>query len=1018
MRHQIRAVLFDLDGVVAFTDRYHYLAWKKLADEKGWAFDQEVNHRLRGIPRLASLQAILDHNRIDLPAAEKEALADRKNEYYKALLRGINKDDLYPGIVEFLRRLKATGVKLALCSSSRNAGMVLRKLGLRKWFDAVVTGADLTHAKPHPEIFLKAASALGVHPQYGLVFEDAASGVEAARAARMKCIGVGTAEQVPNAAERVTDYATIDLDAMLDTGRPGRPPAEEWAWSETAPVTSRAACWETDFALSNGLIGVRGAVEEDDPRSGGRDGAATLLNGIYGFEPYQHVVKFPGYPERKHAILRVCDWTGVTLRVDGETFSPYEGACSHYRRSLNLRAGRLERTIVWTSPAGRRVRIDAERLVSLPRRRIAAQRYRVTALDPCRLRFESVVRAPVKNPKFKAPQIEIADVAERDGALAMTARVTTAPLAAGMAFAHAWRGPAGAAEAGAAPRAAEGDAHRWTWEVDVPAGGAAELVKVAAFAMDVDPADGAAAALAADEARRARDDGFERLRAEQEAAWAAWWDAADVRIDGAPRDQQAVRFSLFHLRQSHPEDDRRSISANALTGDLYSGHVFWDTEMYLMPPFAYARPELQRSLLMYRHGLLDKARERARQMGGEGALFSWNSISGEECGVVYEAATAEYHIECAVACAIDRYVRSTGDRAFLHGPGAEILFETARFLSGRGAFIPARGGRFCLNVVCGPDEYGCGVNNNCYTNVLTRWHLRYALATHAGMRRACPGKLKALERRIGLRPEELARWRRAADRMYVPWNARRGIHEQDDSFLYLDPADMNLIPRNTDIRGQMHPLNLWRLQVAKQADVVLLMFVRSEEFTPAQKRANYAFYEPRTCHGSSLSAGIHSILAAEIGLEEPAGDYFRESAMMDLDDFKNNTAGGVHAAAMGATWMAVVNGFAGFRDESRGFRFAPRLPSSWSGYGFTLALAGRRVRVEVGPAGATYRLMSGPAIRFASGGRPVALTPARPERTMPLLPWAKPSRNPGRGSPSGMNARRPRGRRARAEMKP
>jgi beta-phosphoglucomutase len=214
----IKAVLFDLDGVIVFTDRYHYLGWKRLADENGWAFDEEVNNGCRGVPRMESLEVILRHNGVELPDAEKEELASKKNAYYVELLSDINEADVYPGAVDFLKRLRSTGVKIALCSSSKNAPLVLESLGLEAYFDAVVTGADIQKAKPDPEIFLLGASRVGVEPGKCVVFEDAPSGVAGALAAGMKCVGVGSPELLTEAPVTIEDYQSIDISLLLRTG--------------------------------------------------------------------------------------------------------------------------------------------------------------------------------------------------------------------------------------------------------------------------------------------------------------------------------------------------------------------------------------------------------------------------------------------------------------------------------------------------------------------------------------------------------------------------------------------------------------------------------------------------------------------------------------------------------------------------------------------------------------------------------------------------------------------------------
>lgn len=215
MSEQAKALIFDLDGVVVFTDKYHYLGWKKLADENGWSFDEEFNNNLRGVSRMKSLELMLEHNGLDLPEDEKNRLADRKNEYYKELLQRINESDLYPGAVGFVKKVRELGLKTALASSSKNAQAVLVALDLEPLFDAVVTGNDITRSKPDPEIFLLAAKKLGMKPEDCVVFEDAGSGVEAAHRAGMRAVGVGPVETVGAAEIVMQDYAELDLENVL-----------------------------------------------------------------------------------------------------------------------------------------------------------------------------------------------------------------------------------------------------------------------------------------------------------------------------------------------------------------------------------------------------------------------------------------------------------------------------------------------------------------------------------------------------------------------------------------------------------------------------------------------------------------------------------------------------------------------------------------------------------------------------------------------------------------------------------
>lgn len=200
----IKACIFDLDGVVVDTAHYHFLAWRRLAGELGFELTIGQNERLKGVSRMRSLEIILELAGIDLPPDEKEKMADKKNGWFVGYLDRMKPDEIFPGVRELIHDLKSRGIKVALASSSKNAMKVIRLLGIQDEFDAAVDGSMITHSKPHPEIFLLAASRLGVVPKYCLVFEDAEAGVEAAHAAGMKCIGVGSAAQL-GGAERVIE---------------------------------------------------------------------------------------------------------------------------------------------------------------------------------------------------------------------------------------------------------------------------------------------------------------------------------------------------------------------------------------------------------------------------------------------------------------------------------------------------------------------------------------------------------------------------------------------------------------------------------------------------------------------------------------------------------------------------------------------------------------------------------------------------------------------------------------------
>ncbi|RAU95725.1 beta-phosphoglucomutase [Paenibacillus sp. YN15] len=958
MKNQIKAVLFDLDGVVVRTDKYHYEAWKVLCDKQGWRFSEEINSRLRGVSRMESLDIILAENQITASSVQKQQWAEEKNGVYLDLLGHISEEAIIPGVLPLIEGIRQWGACTAICSSSKNAVYILERLGLTGYFDLVVSGQDIEKTKPDPEIFLTAAKRLGVYPVQCLVFEDAASGIQAAIAAGMRNIGVEFENPLPAAFERISSYEEIDLDELLVSGRKRPLPVHPWQITETEITLSKRSNWDTLFALSNGYMGVRGTLEERQMAPYSTQG--MYINGIYGYEDHHHLIWRKGFPKGWHAMLNLFDWMPFSIAVDGEVFDMLTGNLLEYTRTLDMKRGILERNTLWESPSGKQVRIRTERVVSMVRKHLAAVRLEVTLVrGGGEVEIESLLNHHVYNRQFGERPVQLTECQRHKELPAFHYVTDTTGFQVGAALGHQL---AVSGEDGTGAESADFQTYRWRTVCRLAQGESAVLTKLAGFYTSLEADGGLVTQLAVEEVKRAMEDGFDALVREQAAFWSRFWETADIEIDGDPGAQQALRFNLFQLRQNHADDGIRSISATGLTGNNYGGHIFWDTEMYMVPFFLYTDPALVRPLLQYRVHILDGARKRAEEMDGMGALFPWMTISGEEPNGDWGCATAQYHINADIAHAIRQYDRATGDREFILGGGAETVFETARYLAHRGKFIPARGNQFCINMVCGPDEYGCAVNNNTYTNAMVKAHLEYALSLAERLRAEHRKEWASLAERIALTDEELQLWRNAAARMFINFNVELGIHEQDDSYLYKDPVDMAKIPRNVSIHGKNHPLNNWRLQLTKQADVVLLMFVLGEWFDTGVKKANYDFYEPKTTHGSSLSPAIHSIVASEIGYHQEAEDYFYNSLYLDLKDLRRNVAGGIHLACSGAVWMGVVNGFAGMRDESAGLKFAPVLPKGWTAYRFKLRWQGRLLLVDVDSDGAKLRLLEGPAL--------------------------------------------------------
>jgi trehalose/maltose hydrolase-like predicted phosphorylase len=456
-----------------------------------------------------------------------------------------------------------------------------------------------------------------------------------------------------------------------------------------------------------------------------------------------------------------------------------------------------------------------------------------------------------------------------------------------------------------------------------------------------DPERAPAGELALGALERAKAAGFDRLLAEQRAAWAARWATADIRIEGDDELDRAVRFALFHLMASVPDSDEAAVGARGISGTAYRGHVFWDSDVFVLPFLAATHPAAARAMLEYRVRRLPAAKREAAKLGRAGARFPWESArtgvdvtprsfrdhTGRRRRIL--TGSLEEHLSADVAWAAETYIAWTGDQAFADGPGEQLLLETARYWASRIEDGADRRGH--IRRVIGPDEYHVAVDDNAFTNVLARWNLRRAAARVATAD-----------------DEERARWRALARRLVTGFDRRTGLYEQFAGFFALEPLVVSEIVPRRPIAADVYlgPERTRNAQVVKQADVLMLHHLLPDE-TGGSLASNLEFYEPRTAHGSSLSPGIHAALMARAGRLDEAVALLRVAARLDLDDMTGTTAGGLHLAAMGSVWQAVVQGFAGIRPGSTALEIDPRLPRAWRALEVPVTYRGSRVRVRI-----------------------------------------------------------------------
>jgi trehalose/maltose hydrolase-like predicted phosphorylase len=555
---------------------------------------------------------------------------------------------------------------------------------------------------------------------------------------------------------------------MLEALQPTQDPS--WVLSHEGYNVLTESAVESRFAFGNGFLGMRAARSI----SRGPTWVAWLGYSRWASRPRCYVAGLfdvPNIEPPVPALVPVADWSRVRILLDGRPLLAREGEVRVGIRQLDIRRGVLLSTWTHRTPAGITFEGHELRLLSLADRaaglqliRFSLDRDGVEVMLEASFAMAGLGMEPVRlEHDLGAWHLEgTGKGVAMTGAAAL--RLGDGPLAPERLFSL-----------------------RWSWRWRSVAGQAAEFDRLVAAArtdsLEDDPAPHAVAALA-----RSRALGWRAVLAEHEAAWDARWAASDIVIDGNDIIQRAVRFAVYHLTSTaNPEDDRVSIGARALTGDAYIGHVFWDTEIYLLPFYTAVWPEAARALLMYRFHTLPGARAKAAHFGFKGALYAWESAdTGVETtpervigtdGKPVEILTGqmEHHISADIAYAVWQYWRFTGDDDFFLRAGAEILLDTARFWASR-AGAEADGKRHIRHVI-GPDEYHEDVDDNAFTNVMARWNIARGLETMDVLREHWPNHAATLWEKLTLRDEELryVRATAAADLDPDP-NTAGGVH--------------------------------------------------------------------------------------------------------------------------------------------------------------------------------------------------------------------------------------------------
>ena len=715
-----------------------------------------------------------------------------------------------------------------------------------------------------------------------------------------------------------------------------------WTIRREGLASSQVRHQETLFTTGNGNFSLRGGFEE------GHDGEdpASFMHRVWDDHP-EHLTELANLPR----------WWGLELWLDGQPVSYDTSLTPGLERSLDLRSGLLSRSYPWRGVAGAPVlSVGFERFLSMAEQHGAMLRTRVElAAGAAELRLRVMLGGGSADPGDSHWRL----TEQASGASAL--ELVSATRHTGIPLAVVVR-----PRLSVAAEAIISDADELPfieYRMPLRAGESVELVRSVAVVPGIETDNPLAVARQVSTALDAA--GWEASLAASNDVWRRIWADSFVEIEGDPEAQLAVRYNQFQLIVAAPRfTEDASIGAKTLSGYGYRHHVFWDTELFMVPHFTFTDPQVARKMLSYRCRRLAGAKEKAAANGYAGAQFPWESAAtGREVTPSWVRHYAdpsgfvriwtgdiEIHITADLAYAVMQYWWVTGDDVFLRDQGAELVLAGAQFWAS--AAVAEPDGYRHLRDVIGPDEYHEHVDDNAYTNYLAAWHLRTAAQVLSWLERTAPQRAIALAAALGIDKATRTQWVAVADQLYLPLDPATGLVEQFSGYFSLIDVDSAAI-RDPSRRLSMQQLlgidgcNL--TQNVKQPDVLMLAYLLPELFTAQQLAANYHYYDARTDHqqGSSLGPAISAAIACRAGETERAYEHFLRAARADLLDLRGNTADGIHGASAGGLWQAVVLGFAGLRITENGWSLSPALPSHWRRLRFCFRCRGQRHVAEV-----------------------------------------------------------------------
>jgi len=666
----------------------------------------------------------------------------------------------------------------------------------------------------------------------------------------------------------------------------------------------------------------------------------TYIPGIYGKHPYLN-----------NEMINLPWFLGIAPIIDGERFDLTASTYSDLKRWLDLRTGTIRRSLSWRTTSGVSAQLHFESFADANLTDQVCQRLSIAVDKSCTAIIQIAIDGDIRTNGFDhLRSLAFSGESARELSCDITTDGGDSVRVVSRLYGEGeWTVTSGS-NSPKEIRAITGEL-----KLSLAAGTTTDFEKCTLVSSSRDQQK----LSPSNERQRLADFSFDTSKTTHDQTWAMRWESSDVVIEGDDHAQLAVRAAIYHLLRCHvPGDCRVAIDAKGYAGEGYFGRFFWDTEMYLLPFFAYTEPSKARDLVNFRIASLEGAKRNATASGYAGARYAWESDSnGDECCAMWQYRDHEIHISADVVYAFKHYAAAANDPKFITQDARETVLEIARYWSER--VTVTSDGSVSLLGVMGPDEYAPITNNNGYTNRL----VRFALETAATL----------------LSDDESLRkhYRCLARRLDAP-RTEEGLYLQCDGFDRLAPPAFEQRWKN---RAKPYASNvpqelLYRSQNLKQADTLMMMFLFSEEFSERELQMAFDYYLPRTTHDSSLSCAIHAILAARMGDPNSALELFKRGAFIDLDLQGDGAAEGIHIANCGGNWMVPLYGFLGFRSAlSNGpLSLAPILPSGWSKISYKISWKGSRLAISATYASTSVHNLSAETVAISCYGTQYAIS--------------------------------------------